>query len=294
MIDRDRFPDEQRSPASTRGTLPPDGDGDDPQLIPGYRNYLIFGDESGTGGASHYGFGTLWIPFQRRGDLWRAVQELRDEHGYTSEIKWNKVSRGNEAFFRDLMILFFERRWMMFHGLFVRKAYVDLSFHKGDWDLARRKHQTLLLSNKIAYFSGGASDIQCHFRVDPIPSRYAKADEVMHKVSNYELENTYGIKPLVSVRAVDSKESLGIQLCDFLLGAAMAEWQSDMTSDHKKRMTALMADLLNWPDMKADTFPHEWKFNIWSFHNPAARLPRDRKTRPVRLRYPMPTFRPRR
>jgi hypothetical protein len=266
-------------------------DSDRIQIVPGYRNFLIFGDESGTHGASHYGFGTVWIPYERRGDLYAVVGALREKHGYFSEIKWNKVSKGNEPFYQALLNEFFKRPWLMFHALVVRKAYVDRSFHKGDWDLARRKHQALLLKNKVAYFSDGAVDKTYHVRLDPIASRYGKADEVMHKITNYELENKFGIKPITSLRAVDSKESLGIQLCDFLLGATMAEWQGEIESDHKKRLTALLAHLIGWPDMNADTYPVEWKFNLWSFHDPMAKLPRDRTGRGVHLQYPMPGFR---
>jgi Protein of unknown function (DUF3800) len=296
MADRIKPDDDMSRRINADETRGGGGSGDDDLvvLVPGYRDYLIFGDESGTGGATHYGFGTLWLPAQRRGDLYGVVQRLCDKHGYDGEVKWNKVSRGNEPFYRDLMIEFFKRPWMMFHALIVRKAYVERSFHDGDWDLARRKHQTMLLSNKIAHFSEGFTDKRYHVRLDHIASRYGKADEVIHKVSNYELENKFGIKPITSLRAVDSKESLGIQVCDFLLGAAMAEWQGDIKADHKKRMTALLAHHLDWPDMSTDTYPTETKFNLWSFYDPAAKLPRDRKTRAVKLAYPMPAYRRRR
>jgi hypothetical protein len=287
--------DHEQGAGGPRSKLPHDeamSDPDDIQSVPGYKDYLVYGDESGTGGATHYGFGTLWIPNQRRGTLNGNVQKLRDKHGYHSEIKWNKVSRGNEPFYRDLLIEFFQRKWIMFHCLVVRKAYVVRSFHNGDWDLARRKHQTGLLSNKIAYFSDGQRNKRYHVRLDRIASRYAKADEVMFKVSNYEIENKYGIKPITSLRAVDSKGSLGVQLSDFLLGATMAQWQGDVESDHKKRLTGLLAHHLGWPDMTSDTYRPEWKFNVWSFHDPKANLPRDRVTRRVDLLYPMPPYRP--
>ena len=35
---------------------------DDDGAVPGYRNYLVYSDESGIHGAKYYGFGTLWCP----------------------------------------------------------------------------------------------------------------------------------------------------------------------------------------------------------------------------------------
>jgi hypothetical protein len=67
-----------------------EGGEDDP--LPGVERWLISCDESGTGGDRFYGFGTLWMNWQRRGDFARLVRELRDQHGYPYEFKWNKTS----------------------------------------------------------------------------------------------------------------------------------------------------------------------------------------------------------
>ena len=63
----------------------------------------------------------------------------------------------------------------MFHCLLIGKPQVDLSYHQNSWDLARRKHFVMLLTNKIKRFA--APGKQYRIRVDPLPSSYAKADE---------------------------------------------------------------------------------------------------------------------
>lgn len=260
--------------------------------VPSHRNYLIFCDESGFGGARYYGFGTLWLPYERRGDLYGVVKRLYPAHGYRDgEIKWKKVSRATEPFYRDLMTEFFKRSWLMFHALIVRKGYVNRTYHDGDIDLARRKHQTMLLAKKVKYFNDGATDKSYHVRMDPIASRYCKADEVLHKISNYEIAQGAGVAPIASLREIDSKRSLGIQLCDFLLGATLAAWQEDIHASHKRAIVELLAEHLGWPDMLADTFPGEAKFNIWNFHDPTEGIPRERRTRTVDLKYPVHPFR---
>jgi Protein of unknown function (DUF3800) len=267
-------------------------DPDEQALVPGYRNYLIFCDDSGLHGSTHYGFGSLWMPSQRRGDIHVRVRELRDRHRLQlDEIKWNRINARNRPFYEDLVEEFFTRPWLMFHCLVVRKGYVDKEFHDGDYDLARRKHFAMLLKQKIGFFSGGAADKAYHVRVDRLPSRYEKADEVAFKVVNASLAKDFGVKAVSSLFTRDSKASLGIQLADLLLGAVMAEVIGEENSAPKLRIRKVVADHLGWTDLKADTILNEWKFNIWHFHNPRSGEPREVSTRTVRLKVPMPELR---
>ncbi len=48
-------------------------------------------DESGVDGLQYYGFGSLWMKYQRRGDFVRIIRELRGKHNYLNEIKWQKL-----------------------------------------------------------------------------------------------------------------------------------------------------------------------------------------------------------
>jgi hypothetical protein len=91
----------------------------------------------------------------------------------------------------------------------------------------------------------------------------------------------------------NSKTTPGIQLADFLLGAAMADWQQDSTSTGKQTIRSVLAEYLGWPHLRFDTHLAEWKFNIWHFYNPKSGLSREAKTQDVKLKIPMPVFRPR-
>lgn len=259
---------------------------------PGYRNYLVYSDESGIHGADYYGFGTLWMPWERRGDFAALVATLRRKHAYEFEAKWNKVSRSNVAFYLDLLDEFFKRNWLMFHCLLVRKGYVDLALHRNDLDVARRKHFAMLVKMKVKYFCANSSNKAYHFRIDPFPSRYPKADEVAFKIAAAQLKNEMKLSPLKTLLTRDSKTTAGIQVADFLLGAAMADWQQDATAQGKERIRSALAAYLGWPDLRSDTAKTEWKFNIWHFWNPKSPLPREVKTRDVALRYRTPVFRP--
>jgi hypothetical protein len=137
----------------------PDDDDSTERPIPGHRNYLIYCDESGTGGAVYYAFGSLWMPWERRGSFTGLISELRDRHRYRDEIKWTNVSRRSEKFYIALVEEFFRRNWLMFHCLIVRKGYVNKELHK-DLDEARRKHFAMLIKAKVRFFSTGTVLVQ--------------------------------------------------------------------------------------------------------------------------------------
>jgi hypothetical protein len=265
---------------------------EDPPL-PGYRNYLIYCDESGIDGQVFYGFGSLWLPWERRGDLTGLVQRVRDAHRYYDEIKWSKINRRSVAFYKDMVGEFFARNWLMFHCVVVRKGYVDRSRHK-DFDEARRKHFAMLIKAKVKFFSSGAANKAYHARVDPLPSRYDKADEAALKIVAATLKKELGLAPLRTLRTVDSKTSPGVQVADLLLGAAMADWQEKDSSEFKRAVRVHVAEHLGWKDLRADTKLTEWKFNIWYFHDPRSGGSREATTRPVKLLVPMPPWRSRR
>jgi hypothetical protein len=257
------------------------------QATPGYRNYLVYCDESGIDGQVYHGFGSLWMPWKWRDPFLEVLDSLREKHKYTDELKWTMVNRRSLPFFRDLLEEFFTRKWLMFHCVIIRKGYVDLDFHE-DFDEARRKHFAMLIKAKIKFFTGRAKNKAYHVRVDPLPSRYEKADEAAMKIVEATLKNELGLSPLQSLTTIDSKTSPGIQVTDLFLGAVMADWQKRATSDHKLQLRQELAQYLGWNDLKADTHLSECKFNIWYFFDPTSHKEREIKTRAVNLKIPMP------
>jgi hypothetical protein len=127
-----------------------------------------------------------------------------------------------------------------------------------------------------------------------LPSRYKKADEAAHKIVGATLMKELGVAPLKTLVTRDSKQTLGIQIADVLLGAAMSEWQAEATAGPKLHVRRTIAEHLGWPDLKADTHLSEWKFNIWYFYDPTAARRREVASRPVDLKVAMPPWRGRR
>lgn len=261
-------------------------DDDDPPPR-GTRRWLVACDESGTGGATHYGFGSVWMPWQRRGDFQEEMRAIAAKRSYPlleREMKWNKAQDKFLPFYLGVIDHFFESPYLCFHCIVVRKGVVDRSRHRGDWDLARRKHFTRLLTNKIERCIRKRPAEEQTFRiwVDPIASRYAKAHEAVEVISNNVLASALGeVRPVDRVILRSSHDTLQIQLCDLLLGAVMEAWLGNAERAAKRAVQSAIAARLGWPDLRADTRPGEKKFNIWYF-NPHGRM-RDVVTRAVRV-----------
>jgi hypothetical protein len=127
--------------------------------------------------------------------------------------------------------------------------------------------------------------------VDPIASRYPKADEAVHAIANNVLKKVFGeVRPVDSVFSKDSKATPSIQLCDVLVGAVLAGFEGKVTSAAKLRLLAQIAEHIGWKDLRADTKPHERKFNVWYLWDGPG-TPRKPETRNVTLKYPLPKSR---
>ncbi|MBL8151657.1 MAG: DUF3800 domain-containing protein [Blastocatellia bacterium] len=254
--------------------------------------WLISCDESGVHGTKYYGFGSLWMNYQRRGDFVGEFNRLREKYKYYSECKWTHADdRKAQRFMDDILDFFFKSRWLAFHCLVIRAGVVDTSYHEGSFDLARRKHFTMLLTNKMKRRMDMYQDREHVFRiwVDPIHSSYKKADEAVEVISKNILAQEFS-NPTPEIKVItkfDSKSAPSIQLCDLLLGAVIEGFQQKVRNERKIRVQNLILSYLGWPDFKADTFKEERKFNIWYFHDPTSGE-REIKSRKVVLKYPLP------
>ncbi|WP_162287018.1 DUF3800 domain-containing protein [Pantoea stewartii] len=258
---------------------------------PGKLIWHVSCDESGTGGARFYGYGSVWMRYQRRGEFSKLMRDLREKHNCYDELKWQKAhSQKNQAFYEDVIDMFFKHPWLAFHCIIVQKSHVDKSYHNGNYNLAMRKHFTKLITSKIIKVIKTHPNRECEFRidVDPIPSSYKKADEALHKIANNVIFNATGKKEAIKyVKTKDSKHSHQIQIADFLLGAVMSAFQGKASNPLKIEVARKIASYIGWEDFSYDTMNFERKFNIWYFYDPT-KGPRELETKPVKLKYPLP------
>jgi hypothetical protein len=251
---------------------------------PEYKNYLIYCDESGIDSQEYHGWGTLWIPAERRGDLAHLLRELKRKHVFQGEVKWDRVGYRNSPFFRELCAQFFRTNWMMFHCVV---------FHAGAGLVEARLQQlNALLGNKMSFFSGSGRDKIYHVRVDPAPSSRAREDDEAGEITNAQLRQAIGHAPIQTMLTRNSRESAGVQIADFLLGAVLASWNERVADDGPRAgVLRHVAKHLGWEDLRADTRPQEWKFNIWYHHDPEQQSARGVQTRECNWLVPVQPYR---
>jgi hypothetical protein len=253
---------------------------------PAHRNFLVYCDESGIDGAQKYvGFGSVWLPHERRGNLTALINDCRTRHRYWDEIKWNKVSSTSAPFYRALIEAFFRTPWIAFHCIIVRKQLIDPERHESK-DEALLKFFAHFLANKIKRSASLDGDRRYYVRVDPLPSSYKKAHEAEHNIIASMIKSELGKSFIEALDVRDSRGTPGIQLADLLLGATLGHFQDMAKSAHKQSVMNWLAEHLGWKNLRADTFPTERKFNVWYFYDPRGG-PRELSSRGVELKYPL-------
>lgn len=249
------------------------------------RPWLLACNQAGVSGARHYGFGTLWMRYDRRGDFSSTFTRMAEAVGCSQFFTWDTVRRGpSHRLAQRLVDHFFRAEGLWFHCLVVEKSIVDMARHREDLDLAQRKHFTMLLANKIkATVKKRGPEQQFRVWVAPIPSRYAKAAEAIQVISGNIIAECSGYQPHLAVNVRSSVQTPAIQLCDVLLGAVINAWNEDAGNQEKRMLERQIAGHLGWPDLRADTSPKQKKFNIWKFHDPARQPIRAATTRPTKI-----------
>lgn len=250
------------------------------------RRWIVACDESGVGGETHYAFGSIWMPEHRLDDFNREFERIKQSKKYPHEVSWKK--KNNKIFidcFIEIIEFFFKSDWLSFQCLIVRRGDIDKTLHEGDYDLARRKFYTELISSKAQRCAAAhpSSDNRFLVYVDPLPTRYSKAAECMKVISNNILDTNGYIE---EIKTIDSKEIPAVQLADLLVGAVNDHWTKKSNSDSAKTIQASIMDHLGWKVM-SDTYPWERKFNIWYFWD-MLHGPRQVEAQEVVHRYPLP------
>jgi Protein of unknown function (DUF3800) len=267
----------------------------------GVKRLAFYCDESGiSGDHPYYGFGALIMRYQRRGDFIRDFRDMAGARNW-GEVKWTKTTQGTLGYYKRIVDYFFRAPHLYFHVIVVRRDWVNVKeFHEGSYDLARRKHFTQFLVNKVNLALKADPKREHEFRVyvDPIASAYPKADEVVHKVSNSMLAQKLEEHPAIyaarqaqieDVYTVNSKDRPEIQVCDLLLGAVVEAWNGRSTASQKRELKAHVASYLGWDHLKRTTFASERKFNVWYLTDKhKSDQERPVKATPVNLIYPLP------
>lgn len=235
---------------------------------PGYKRSLVYADEAGSTGQTFSGFGSLWMPWERRGDFQKILTTVREAHNHAGTLG---AALTKNDLLLDLVDELFRRRWLAFRCVITPTS--------DDEELRRQALVELVLRRAKAH----GTDVRLRLsRAARLPDGVGKKPQhSIHALLARDLPPGRDI----SVRAARTLD--GIELVEILTGLVVSGWERKPMGKERHRLADRVAENLGWADLAADTGEAEWKLNIWYLADPRA-LSEDKKTaRAVQLRLPM-------
>lgn len=215
-----------------------------------YPTALIFVDESAVKVSAGRFFVVGAIKVRRSGQLLRAVQDIRDRHGYQDEFKFSKITRGRLPVFCELIDVL-EHSDAHIAACIVDRTNRTDPFDSSDpqWVVHARVTAKLLVGiiNKRELAAALIDQV-----TTPKGSSF---DDTVRDMVNQRMKST----SLVAASCVDSACNDGVQLADLVAGAVGHQCSqiagTARTNSHKGKVAGRLAaafDLPNLGDIRTD------------------------------------------
>lgn len=196
--------------------------------------------------------GGIWIPRNARKNVKNEIKKLKEKHNLYGEIKWRNVSPSKIDFYLELVDLFFNTPELRFRCIVVDSHNVDLeAYHESDSELGFYKFYYQLLKHWIGNWE--EYWIFLDHKKNKLPDRLHTLERVLNN-------STSGF--IREVQAIESKESLLIQMADVLMGAVGYKIHDKATSDAKLSLISRIESNIGTP-INRGTYRDAVKFNIF-------------------------------
>ncbi len=190
--------------------------------------------------------------------IFKDIENIKIKHGIgrKSEIKWSRISMSKIDFYKEIINYFFENENLSFRGLVVRnKDLLDHEKYQQTHDEWYYKMYFKLLSRIIK--NDIRNDIYLDIKDTKGSSRRYKLQEVLSN-SIYDFNNNI----VHNIQAIDSRESLILQIVDLFIGALGYTNRNLKTSKAKLEIIRYIKEKTGYSLIKS-TLPTENKFNIF-------------------------------
>ena len=190
--------------------------------------------------------------------IFKDIENIKIKHGIgrKSEITWSRISMSKIDFYKEIIDYFFENENLSFRGLVVRnKDLLDHEKYQQTHDEWYYKMYFKLLSRIIK--NDIRNDIYLDIKDTKGSSRRYKLQEVLSN-SIYDFNNNI----VHNIQAIDSRESLILQIVDLFIGALGYTNRDLKTSQAKLEIIRYIKEKTGYSLIKS-TLPTENKFNIF-------------------------------
>ena len=199
--------------------------------------------------------GGIMVSADARADVKAGIKALKEKHGVYGEIKWSTVSPSKLPFYLDLVDMFFDSQ-----NLYFRTVVIDASkvrnnvFNENDQELGYYKFYYQLLHHWASMGN------QYRVFTDQKTNRDKKRLQELRRILNtqFPVSDTFE-----SIQAIDSKESLILQMQNILMGAVGYKYNfhGEGESYAKEQIVAKIESRLGRKISR--TYPSEQKFNVF-------------------------------
>lgn len=245
-----------------------------PDPAPSYRRFLVYGDETGTTGQQFQAYGSLWMPWERRGDFIRVIREARTAHDHHGSVLSAGTRADAEGFALALIDEVFRRRWISFRCV-VTKLTAD--------DALRRRTFSALIGKRLEALPLAGKEIR--LRLTKLSRGAAEGGGSIEAALHQQIGEH--VDPSVELDTRPARSGVALELVELLTGLVLGDWEKKNTSAHRRKLSDRAAENLGWGDLAGDTDPSEWKFNIWWLEDPLSAAAEPKAHRAVQLRLPM-------
>lgn len=221
-------------------------------------DFEIYCDESGlealTRKDAHLftAIGGIWMPADFRDTFKSEMNTIKAKYNVYGELKWNKVSPAFYELYKEIITYFLNCNELRFRAILIESKTVDhIKFNQKDAELGFYKFYYQLLHHWILDFN--SYDIFLDYKLNRNKGRLNELKTVLC-ASNISAK-------IGRVQALDSSESLGIQLADILTGIVSAKFNKNTTSKAKSDLIALVEKLVKRE--VAPTTKGEEKLNVF-------------------------------
>lgn len=225
-------------------------------------DFEVYCDESGLEALSQkkahlfMAIGGVWMPSENRQEFKEGINNIKEKHNITGELKWNKVSPAYYNLYKDLIDFFFTTEYLRSRVMVVESDKVDnIKFNNADAELGFYKFYYQLLHHWIYDFN--------------IYSIFVDLKVNRDKTRVKTLENKLDLANLTSdikfIQSLPSHESAGIQLADFITGLVAAKFNKEIVSEAKKGLIKYIEETYLNKEI-SHTPKYEEKFNVFKIN----------------------------
>lgn len=174
--------------------------------------------------------GGISVPIEHREEIKSEIKALKEKHDVSGELRWGTVSNNKLDFYLDLVDFFFGRSDLMFRTVVIDAAKVQNDvFNNSDQELGYYKFYYQLLNHWLV-----ANDTY-RIYTDQKTNKDKKRLKELHRILNC----TRGAGTTIDlIKAIDSKESLLLQMENILMGAVgyKYNWGDNGVSSAKQQV----------------------------------------------------------